>query len=301
MPTEREVADIQRRVPASTDARPPAAGRVATRQRFLWVDLRVASAEASVCEELATAFQGIKLSEPMVIGEAITVHRPSFICFEFDQPDRRRLQALQATKLYFPPLPILMLTEAHSEALATWSFRSRVWDYLVKPVTFDELAWRARALYRLAETTGAPGERRNLFPSQPVPVGERVGRSMPRTATTAAIDYVHAHLEKRILLTTAASLCHLSVSEFSRVFKREQGLTFCDFLLRSRVAKARELLASPGATVSEVAFAVGFNDLSYFTRIFRRYTGAPASEYRKATVQRVEVASVFTPLPDPGV
>ncbi len=302
MPTEREIANIQLRVPAATAATPPAAGRVANRQRFLWVDLRVARGEASVCEELATAFQGTKVSEPLEIGEAIRVHRPSFTCFEFDQPDRRRLQALQATKLYFPSLPILMLTEAHSEALATWSFRSRVWDYLVKPVTFEELAWRARALYRLAETTRAPGERHNLFPSQPVPVGERVGRSIPRTATTAARDYVHAHLDERISLATAASLCHLSVSEFSRVFKREHGLTFCDFLLRSRVAKAWELLASPRATVSEVAFAVGFNDLSYFTRIFRRYTGTPASEYRKASVQRLaETGSVFTPLPGPGV
>ena len=296
MPTEREIQKVQRGVPTSTEAAPPAAGRAANRQRFLWVDLRVASAEASVCEELATAFQGIKVSEPPGIGEAITVHRPSFICFEFDQPDRRRLQALQATKLYFPPLPILMLTEAHSEALATWSFRSRVWDYLVKPVTFEELAWRARALYRLAETTRATGERHNLFPSQPVPFGERVGRSMPRTATAAASDYVRAHLDIGISLATAASLCHLSVSEFSRVFKREHGRTFCDFLLRSRVAKAWELLASPRVTVSEVAFAVGFNDLSYFTRIFRRYTGVSASEYRKASVQRVaETGSVFRP------
>ena len=91
MPTEREIQKVQRRVPTSTEAAPPAAGRAANRQRFLWVDLRVASAEASVCEELATAFQGIKVSEPPGIGEAITVHRPSFICFEFDQPDRLRV------------------------------------------------------------------------------------------------------------------------------------------------------------------------------------------------------------------
>jgi AraC-like DNA-binding protein len=119
---------------------------------------------------------------------------------------------------------------------------------------------------------------------------------MPRTATAAASDYVRAHLDIGISLAKAASLCHLSVSEFSRVFKREHGRTFCDFLLRSRVAKAWELLASPRVTVSEVAFAVGFNDLSYFTRIFRRYTGVSASEYRKASVQRVaETGSVFRP------
>lgn len=260
----------------------PTSLRLALHRRFLWVDLRLAREEASVCDELSRSFQGVRLREPMAIIDAIGRHHPAFICFEFDQPDRHRLLALQATKLRFPPLPILMLTEAHSEALAVWSFRSRVWDYLVKPVTFEELAWRVQALYRAAEATRRPGQRHNLFPSQPVPPGERVGRSAPRGITTAAADYVAGHLDMRISLTTAAGLCRLSRSEFSRVFKREHGLTFCDFLLRSRVERARQLLALPRTSVSEVAFAVGFNDLSYFARIFRRYTGAAASSYRKS-------------------
>jgi len=84
--------------------------------------------------------------------------------------------------------------------------------------------------------------------------------------------------------------------QFMQRHARSLDLDHRDFLLRSRVAKAWELLASPRVTVSEVAFAVGFNDLSYFTRIFRRYTGVSASEYRKASVQRVaETGSVFRP------
>lgn len=260
----------------------PTPSRACPSARFLWIDLRLTRARESVCRDLASVFDGIKVGEPGAIADAISAYRPSFICFDFDQPDRLRLQALQATKLRFPPLPILMLTEVHSEALAVWSFRSRVWDYLVKPVAFEELAWRAKALYRLAEAAHPPGQRHNLFPSQPLPAGERSSLAHRCKSTDAAVDYMRNHLDRRISLAAAAALCHLSPSEFSRAFRREQGMTFCDFLLRSRVAKARELLLGSAASVSDVAFSVGFNDLSYFTRIFRRYTGAPASIYRKA-------------------
>ena len=61
---------------------------------------------------------------------------------------------------------------------------------------------------------------------------------------------------------------------------RKQGASFGQHLLRYRLARACESLAHPGALAKEVAYAVGFNDLSYFTWVFKRQLGLTPSEYR---------------------
>ena len=78
-----------------------------------------------------------------------------------------------------------------------------------------------------------------------------------------------------------ADLCHVSPSEFSHAFRREQGTTFEHFLLEYRVAKARDFLAEPHMAISQVAYSAGFSDASYFSRVFRRLTGVTASEYQR--------------------
>lgn len=82
----------------------------------------------------------------------------------------------------------------------------------------------------------------------------------------------------------------MSESEFSRVFKKEHGNTFCDYLLKFRIGKACDSLADPSVQVKTVAFEVGFNDLSYFARTFRRYTGVTPSTYQQGRVTKVAVS-----------
>ncbi|MDN5851051.1 MAG: AraC family transcriptional regulator [Nitrococcus sp.] len=89
-------------------------------------------------------------------------------------------------------------------------------------------------------------------------------------------DYAEA-----VRIETVARHCQLSESEFSRIFHHEHGTSFRRFLLSYRIAMARDFLAAPHASVSQVAYAVGFNDLSYFGRMFRRLVGEPATRYQQ--------------------
>ncbi len=77
----------------------------------------------------------------------------------------------------------------------------------------------------------------------------------------------------------AASLCSLGLFQFSRAFKRERGMTFQEYITRSRIRQAATLLRHLYAPVTDV----GFNDLSHFSRTFRRYVGIRPSEYRHGT------------------
>ena len=75
---------------------------------------------------------------------------------------------------------------------------------------------------------------------------------------------------------------HLSPCYFSKLFKKQTGLTFTEYRRRARVEKAKRLLLDPQRRVSEVAFEAGFESIPYFNRVFRRSLGCSPSEYRAA-------------------
>ena len=73
-------------------------------------------------------------------------------------------------------------------------------------------------------------------------------------------------------------MCSMSPFVFSRKFKDVFGISFRDYVVRYRLRAACGLLKNPGSSVTDVAFAVGFNDVSYFSRMFKRHFGMPPSE-----------------------
>jgi AraC-like DNA-binding protein len=83
-----------------------------------------------------------------------------------------------------------------------------------------------------------------------------------------------------VRMGTAAKLCDLSPFQFSRHIKKDNGFTFRDFVVRVRIQRAAELMRQSKISVTDAAFGVGFNDLSYFARMFRRQLGVSPSHYR---------------------
>jgi AraC-like DNA-binding protein len=82
--------------------------------------------------------------------------------------------------------------------------------------------------------------------------------------------------------TTVAARNRLSVRYLHKLFQND-GLTYSEFVLGQRLERAHSILRNPlhlGRTISAIAFDVGFNDLSYFNRAFRRRYGATPSDIR---------------------
>jgi AraC-like DNA-binding protein len=216
---------------------------------------------------------------------------PLVACFEYDQPGPEQLQTLEVTRIGYPHLPVLMITVEHSEALAVWALRVRVWDYLVMPVRTQDLCSR---LAMLSASAGAPGVDR--LPAASPPAG---GTNVTCTAVAdnsgspgrvlPALSFLETNYSEKVTLRRAAQLCGLGPYQFSRAFKHEQGTTFREFLIIHRLSRAIRMLEHSDASVTEVAFSVGFNDLSYFARMFRRYLGVCPSDYRRDKENRPAV------------
>ena len=103
-----------------------------------------------------------------------------------------------------------------------------------------------------------------------------------KSGVALAPRFVDDHFHEKFPASAIASHCGLSRFQFSRSFHAAFGITFREYLLRYRVRAACERLLHADLPVTEIAYAVGFHDGSYFARMFRRYTGVLPSQYARA-------------------
>jgi len=94
-------------------------------------------------------------------------------------------------------------------------------------------------------------------------------------------DYLDAHLAENISLADLAARCGLSQPHFCRSFKAATGSPPHEFQLRLRVERAKRLLDVSDLSVGEVAAQVGYDDPSYFARLFRKQIGVTPKIYRQ--------------------
>ena len=99
-------------------------------------------------------------------------------------------------------------------------------------------------------------------------------------AMTRARSFIAEHADDEMSLATVARVANMSATYFSQKFKELTGFNFVDYVARTRVEKARNLLLNPSRRVSEVAFEVGFQSLSQFNRVFRKVVGSAPRDYR---------------------
>jgi transcriptional regulator GlxA family with amidase domain len=95
------------------------------------------------------------------------------------------------------------------------------------------------------------------------------------------LEYIHTNMESELPVEVLARESGLSVPRFKARFRSETGFPPAEFVLRRRIERASQLLATGERTVLEVAMQVGFCSSQYFASAFRRITGLTPTGYRK--------------------
>ena len=83
-----------------------------------------------------------------------------------------------------------------------------------------------------------------------------------------------------VSLSSVAKELHVSEGHLSKLFHREMDIPFSNYINQLRIAKSKELLQNTNMTISEIAFAVGYNHQNYFTRVFKRLSNISPSVFR---------------------
>lgn len=253
--------------------------------RLLWFDLTHDQSAPDCARAFSDTCQ-VKLAKDLSVAGVQAQQRPDMICMHYDRPDTLSLNLLMEVKRAAPSIPITMLTLQHSEELAVWAFRSGVWDYLVLPLVQTERNRYLKALLELCHLRRSPGTAktkqlltRNLDLPETVRLTADHQKQQP---LQEAIQYIELHYKEHIEQKELAERCGMSPFRFSRLFKQTYGIGFLEFIQRKRMEEAEALLNNSEMPITSIAYAVGFQDPSYFTRAFKQHFGCCPSEYRQA-------------------
>ncbi len=212
--------------------------------------------------------------------EILRQDRIDLVVLDYCLSDGLGSQALRLIKTYWPSIPVIVITAYGSESLCAEFLRLGARDYFPKPYDLGSLMRVVKRLLAMPRS-----EARENVLSLLSSAGEAKGSDLP-TGIQRALSFIHAHYTEPISLEQVAREAAMSESHFCRIFKATVGLGFYRYVTRLRIEKAKELLKSQRRTVAEVAFEVGFTDLSSFYRAFRLATGQKPGAWRPITRPR---------------
>lgn len=248
---------------------------------LLWLDLRSSNSSATLLEQFELRF----LIEPLDIHNPIYDRQrlsPAAICVDFDYPDMHGLSLVRDLREQYQ-LPVIMMTEQHSESLILWALRARIWEIMLKPMQHSAAEHQINTLYRCLVAAnrdpavlGAPSPMLRLPEESRFHGGSSEGRTVH-----PALSYMQLHLGERIQEDQLARFCNLRPLQFSRQFKKAYGVTFQEMLQQLRIQEATRLLENPDLQIFDVALTVGYRDHSYFCRVFKKYLGVTPKTYQE--------------------
>ena len=219
---------------------------------ILWADLTIDGSSSELREQFSQHCN-VRITNPGSTGSRRTKSgAPNFSVLEYDYPDKRGLSVLRRIKRDHPSVPLIMITLAHSEALAIWAFRAGAWDYLSKPVSAGDIERVCARMQGLIDSKLSDTRRLPALSESPPPVETQyVAKADLDKSIEPAIRYIQTHLAEKINEKHLARLCGMSTFRFSRAFRQCYGMTFRESLLKHRIEASRRLLRNPELTITQ--------------------------------------------------
>jgi signal transduction histidine kinase/DNA-binding response OmpR family regulator len=194
-----------------------------------------------------------------------------------------KLKSTAATK----SIPVILLTAKASKREIVEGFTSGADDYLSKPFDTSELIMRVNAQINSRKIIRETIVFEQKLANEKSDVESSIVKNSTNESNVKKIDFIE-NINKQVLaqlsdpefsVETLATLLFMSRATLSRKSKDELGISPRVFIIQTRMQHASKLLQEGTLSVSEIAYAVGFESLSYFSKSFKKHTGKTPSEY----------------------
>lgn len=171
-----------------------------------------------------------------------------------------------------------MLSETEDPQDMRFSMQAGALDYLRKPLDPEQLRLFVERM--VVNELGGTLPESQVTRQELDPVLQRSYLELSKI-TNKIILYIHSNYRQSLSLTGIAGAFNMSSKYIGRVFLRDTGLKFTEYLMAYRMLKARHLISTTSEKISVVADAVGYSQLNNFYIHFRNYFGVSPSALRK--------------------
>ncbi len=192
-------------------------------------------------------------------------------------------EVLQAIKNARPSLPILYTASEGTEGLCLSVFRLGARDYFKKPFEIEDLVRCIGLISQSGYGEKNKRDRKNILGESysykylPHKIPQKI-----HPGIEAARKYMESNYDKTLSFPFIAQLASLDKHYFCKTFKKQTGKTYSEYINILRIGKAKGLLLERRKfSIIQIAISVGFNDHTYFDRVFTRIEGLSPSAYRK--------------------
>lgn len=165
---------------------------------------------------------------------------------------------------------------------AQQAIRLNVFEYILKPIFSDDIAALLQRTKQLLDNEqGKKIKLRHELQAElhPQIPGEFDDCHLPSYIKQAKA-FIKEHFTESLTLSMVAKHVAVNPAYLSYSFTKYCGQNFLEYLTQYRIAKAKEILLQTSSQIQEIAHQIGYTDISYFTRVFRRETGLTPGRYR---------------------
>lgn len=190
---------------------------------------------------------------------------------DITMPVMNGLDFLRELRQQGSELDVIIITVNEEFSYVQEALRAGTVDYLLKPVEQEQLT--------LCLTKWLT--KRKQAENKPINKIAETETNEFLSPVENVLKYLDSLPPGRITLADAAQHVHMNPSYLSQLFKQQQGINFIDYVIELRMKEAKRLLTVTSLRVSEIAERLGYNDLAYFTNMFKKTVGMTPSAYRK--------------------
>lgn len=197
-------------------------------------------------------------------------YRPDIIVMDILIPEIDGLQALQEIKKFLPHVCVMILSAYSDFSYAQKAIRLRVQEYLLKPIKPSAFKQAFREL--LATVAECQEHTKEEIADIQIDQIYFIEKSL---------KYIHENFKQKLPLQLVSAYVFVNPQYFSRIFKKEVGVNYIDYVNNLKIEYACKLLETTNYPAYRISSECGFADPSYFNRVFVQQMNMTPKAYRR--------------------
>lgn len=221
------------------------------------------------------AWESLGFTEVFTAGEInsakeiINSNKIDLLLSDIDMPHGTGLDLLSFLREHGNKVPTIFLTNYADFSYAQKAIELKSYHYFLKPIDYAELT---RIIKKAIKEAYESETSESSF--------YKLDTSDTESAQKALLEYVDEHFREEISREQLSEMFFFDPDYITKIFKKETGFSYKNYVIEKRLSLAKKLLTETDYSIHDIALHVGYDNYSYFTRLFKKSFGMTPVEFR---------------------